>query len=90
MDHLNSSILVGRYYSLTKIDESVSCLVIVIKENDGDISIPVIIGNDVADKILEYCKYDDVIGIKGKINADKDGIIIVANKVTFLQTKRVD
>lgn len=65
-------------------------MVIVIKENDGDISIPVIIGNDVADKILEYCKYDDVIGIKGKIDADKDGIIIVANKVTFLQTKRAD
>lgn len=90
MDHLNNTILVGRYYSLTKIDESVSCLVIVIKENDGDISIPVIIGNDVADKISEYCKYDDVIGIKGKIDADKDGIIIVANKVTFLQTKRAD
>lgn len=37
--------------------------------------------------ILTRCNPHDLIGIKGKIDADENGLIIKAIKITFLSSK---
>ena len=87
MDYLNRCLLLGRYRSTTIIDDNVSCLVIVINDEDGDLTIPIITSTDVANKITNSCEEDSLIGIKGKINADENGLIIRAEKISFLSHK---
>lgn len=50
MDYLNRCFLLGRYRSTTIIDDDVSCLVIVINDEDGDLTISIITSTDVAKK----------------------------------------
>ena len=87
MDYLNRCLLLGRYRSITIIDDNVSCLVIVINDEDGDLTIPIITTTDVAKKITNSCEEDSLIGIKGKIDADEHGFIIKAEKISFLSHK---
>ena len=87
MDYLNRCLLLGRYRSTTIIDDNVSCLVIVINDEDGDLTIPIITSTDVAKKITNSCEEDSVIGIKRKIDADENGLIIKAEKISFLSHK---
>lgn len=77
----------GRYRSITIIDDNVSCLVIGVNEENGDITIPIITSTDVAKKIINNCEEDSLIGIKGKIDADENGLIIRAEKISFLNHK---
>ena len=84
MDYLNRCLLLGRYRSIKIIDDNVSCLVIVVNEEDGDITIPIITSTDVAKKIINNCEDDSLIGIKGKIDADENGLIIRAERISFL------
>lgn len=87
MTFLNNCILLGRYRDVTIIDDNLSCLVLAVNDDDGDITIPVFIGTEVAKQILKSCNPRDLIGIKGKIDADENGLIIKAIKITFLSTK---
>ena len=87
MDHLNRCLLLGRYRSITIIDDNISCLVIVINDEDGDLTIPIITSTDVAKKIINSCEEDSLVGIKGKIDADENGLIIKADKISFLGRK---
>ena len=87
MDFLNRCLLLGRYRSTTIIDDNVSCLVIVINDEDGDLTIPIITSTDVAKKITNSCEEDSLIGIKRKIDADENGLIIKAEKISFLSHK---
>ena len=91
MTFLKSCILVGRYRDVTIIDDKLSCFILVVNDDDGDITIPVFIETEVAKQILKSCNLHDLIGIKGKIDADENGLIIKAIKITFLSTqKRAD
>ena len=71
----------------TIIDDNVSCLVIVINDEDGDLTIPIIISTTIANKLKNNCDEDSLIGIKGKIDADENGLIIKAEKISFLSHK---
>ena len=77
----------GRYRSITIIDDNVSCLVIGVNKENGNITIPIITSTDVAKKIINNCEEDSLIGIKGKIDADENGLIIRAEKISFLNHK---
>ena len=81
IDYLNRCLLLGRYSSTTIIDDSVSCLIIVINDEGGDSTIPIITSTDVAKKIINNCEDDFLIGIKGKIDADENGLIIKTEKI---------
>ena len=87
MDYLNRCLLLGRYRSTTIIDDNVSCLVIIINDEDGDLTIPIITSTDVAKKITNSFEEDSLIGIKGKIDADEHGLIIRAERISFLGHK---
>lgn len=87
MDYPNRCLLLGRYRSTTIIDDNVSCLVIVINDEYGDLTIPIITSIDVAKKITNNCEDNSLIGIKGKIDDDDNGLIIRAEKISFLGYK---
>ncbi len=69
------------------IDDNVSCLVIVINDEDGDLTVPIITSTDIAHKIINNCEDNSLIGIKSKIDADENGLIIKAEKISFLSHK---
>ena len=87
MDYLNRCLLLGRYRSIKFIDDNISCLVIVINDEDGNLTIPIITSTDVAKKIINSYEEDSLVGIKGKIDADENGLIIKADKISFLGHK---
>lgn len=87
MDYLNRCLLLRRYRSTTIIDDNVSCLVIVINDEDGDLTIPIITSTEVAKRIINNCQEDSLIAIKGQIDADENGLIIKADKISFLGHK---
>ncbi len=72
---------------MTIIDDNVSCLVIVINDENGDIIIPIITSTDVANKIINNCEEDSLIAIKGKIDTDEHDLIIKAERISFLGHK---
>ena len=51
-----------------------------------------IVWNNIADNVKEYCNKGDIVGVKGRIQTkqeeDKTIIEIVAEKVTFLSSKK--
>ena len=101
---LNQIILVGRLVQDPKIKElengqRVSHITLAVsrcyKNADGIYEndfIPCIVWNNIADKVKEYCKKGDSVGIKGRIQTrqeeDKITIEIVAEKVTFLPSRK--
>ena len=60
--------------------------------------IDILLGNDMARNVTEYCKKGDLIGIKGRLESrtidDGDGhilrkgMVVVADKVTFLSSRK--
>lgn len=52
IDYLNKCLLLGRYRSITIIDNNVSYLIIVINDENRDLTIPIITSIDVANKIV--------------------------------------
>ena len=62
-------------------------MVIVINDEDGDLTIPIIISTTIANKLKNNCEEDSLIGIKGKIDADEHDLIIRADKLSFLSHK---
>lgn len=49
--------------------------------------IPVCLGINMTEQMTKYCKIGDVIGVKGRLE-NKDGIIVMAEKVSFLSSKK--
>lgn len=83
---LNQIVLVGRlkYIGLDFIELAVNK-----KDNPEEYDIiPVTLSENIVDNVKNYCTLEDVVGIKGNIS-NKDGrLIIVANKVTFLSSRK--
>ena len=51
--------------------------------------IPVKLWGQVAENTYEYCKKGDAVGIKGRIENNNNELIIIADKVTFLSSRKV-
>lgn len=101
---LNQIVLVGRLVSDPQINETengrkVSVITLAVSrcyknmngEYDTDF-IPCILWNGIAETTTEYCKKGDLVGIKGRIQTkqedNKNLIEIVAEKVTFLSSRK--
>lgn len=52
--------------------------------------INVIAWNSVAENTKEFCEKGNLIGVKGRIQTYNNTIQIIAERVTFLQTKKAD
>ena len=96
---LNQTVLVGRLVKDPVIEEGKNyCELTIIvprsfKNAEGiyeeDI-IPITLYQTIAHNAVDYCKKGDLVGIKGRIQAKENEIEIVAEKLTFLSSKKVD
>lgn len=80
---LNRCLLFERYSSIIIIDDNISCLVIVINDNDGDITVPIIVNTEIANKMIPICEDNSLISIKDKTDSDEIGLIIKPEKFLF-------
>ena len=101
---LNQIILVGRLVQDPEIKElengmRISYITLAVprsfKNSDGIYEtdfINCIVWNNIADNVKEFCTKGDIVGVKGRIQTkqeeDKTIIEIVAEKVTFLSSKK--
>lgn len=51
-------------------------------------TIPCILWRGVAEQTAEYCKTGDLIGIRGRIQITNEKIELIAEKVSFLASKK--
>ena len=56
-------------------------------EYDTDL-IPVIIWGGIATNVKEYCRKGDLMGIRGRLQVESGNIQVIAEKVTFLSSKK--
>lgn len=52
-------------------------------------SIPVCLGINMTDQMAQYCRIGDVIGVKGRLE-NRDGVVVLAEKVSFLSSKKAE
>lgn len=98
---LNQVVFVGRLVNdpeIKEIEDKKVCNVTIAvqrsyKNANGEYDtdfIPVLLWHGIADNVKEYCKKGDLVGIKGRLQMQEDKLIAVADKVTFLSSKRED
>lgn len=88
---LNYVVLVGRIQKMEVIKENLLNVSLLIHYGDykKDITVPIIITDQVGESVLKYCNDNDVVGIKGEIINDNGNISIKANKVSFLSNHNI-
>lgn len=96
---LNQFIIVGRIVKDLEKESNVITIAIPrhYKNEDGEYEtdfVDVAIDGTLAKKTIEYCKKGDIIGVKGSIISDISNdirkMILVAERVTFLSSKKAD
>lgn len=97
---LNQTVLVGRLVSDPEINETENerkvCNITLavprsFKNENGAYDtdfIPVILWESIAENTCEYCHKGDLVGIKGRLQSEDNKLILVAEKVTFLSSKK--
>ena len=90
---LNQFVIVGRIIEIN--DNYVKVSIPRQEKNDKgeficDI-IQVVLSGGLKDRTNEYCKVDDLIGVKGRFETDEIGVLkLSAEKITFLSSKKID
>lgn len=92
---LNHLVLIGRVSSINDEPENVTKLIVAVQrsfknaegvyENDF---VPCIVLNKMASNVKDYCKVGDIIGIKGRLQGKENNLEVVAEKLTFLASKK--
>lgn len=94
---LNQVVLVGRLTEIKRENEYTIEIELAVprsfKNADGIYDtdyIKCMVNGNVAKNTEEYCNKGDLVGIKGRVQ-EKDGIMnIIAEKITFLSSKKED
>ena len=61
------------------------------KNNEGIYEkdfIPVILYKSMAENVVEYCDKDDLIGVKGRLETQNEKLVVIADRMTFLSTRK--
>lgn len=86
---MNNVILVGRITSFEGNEVTIS-VTRNYKNEDGiymsDL-IPIHLGINIAEKMVDFCKIGDVIGVKGRLE-NRGGVVLMAEKVSFISPKK--
>lgn len=86
---MNNVILVGRIISFEGNEVTIS-VTRNYKNEDGiymSDSIPVRLSANIGEKMKEFCKIGDVIGVKGRIE-NRGEVVVMAEKTTFVSPKK--
>lgn len=87
---LNQIVLVGRI----KEKEDGKIIIDVkdsIKNENGEYSsnlISIFLGENISNSVNEYCEVDSLVGVKGRIQVIDDKMKIIAEKISFLSSKK--
>jgi len=90
---LNQVILVGRIYEMNADNYIWVSIPRSYKNENGEYDndiVMITIEGTIKDSVHEFCKKGTVVGIKGRIRVDEDGMNIVAEKMTFLSSPSRD
>lgn len=99
---LNQIVIVGRLVSDPQINETKeekksTIITLAVprsyKNKNGEYDtdfVPCILWNGIAENTLNYCKKGDIVGVKGRIQSNENGIELIAEKLTFLSSKKED
>ena len=86
---MNNVILVGRITSFE--GEKVTISITRNYKNEDGIymsdSIPVRLSANIGEKMKEFCKIGDVIGVKGRLE-NRGEVVVMAEKTTFVSPKK--
>jgi single-strand DNA-binding protein len=96
---LNQTVLVGRLVDTPTIEKNKEARGTKIKlaiprsykntEGDYDTDFITWLGwGGIADNVTEYCKKGDLIGVKGRLEQQDNNVVVVAEKITFLSSKK--
>ena len=97
---MNNIMLVGRLTnnlemkeleSGNKFTEMVLAVNRSFKNSDGIYEtdlIPVIVWEGISKQVAEYCGKGDTIGVRGRLQMDNDRITVIAERVTFLSSRK--
>ena len=86
---MNTVVLVGRIISFEG-DEVTISVTRNYKNEDGiymSDSIPVWLSANIGEKMQDFCKIGDVIGIKGRLE-NRGEVVAMAEKVSFISAKK--
>ena len=86
---MNTVVLVGRIISFEGNEVTIS-VNRNYKNEDGiymSDSIPVWLSANIGEKMQEFCKIGDVIGVKGRLE-NRGGVVVMADKVSFISAKK--
>ena len=86
---MNNVILVGRITSFEGNEVTVS-ITRNYKNEDGiymSDSIPVWLSANIGEKMQEFCRIGDVIGVKGRLE-NRGEVVVMAEKVSFVSPKK--
>ena len=99
---LNQIVLVGRLTenpTVEKLEEGKEVATVTLavqrsmKNADGEYEtdfVPCRLWNSIATNTADYCKKGDIVGVKGRIQSTDGNLEIIAEKVTFLSSKKED
>lgn len=94
---LNQIVLVGRLTETPEVEEGKAMITLAVprsyKNENGEYDtdfIPVRLFKGIAESTAEYCKKSDLISIRGRVQMQENKLLVVAEKVTFLSSKRED
>ena len=89
---LNQVVAVGRIYSM----ENGKLVVAVprsFKNENGEYETDYVearITSSVETNVPSYCEVGDLVGIKGRLESDANRMFVIADKVTFLSSRKKD
>ena len=89
---LNQVVVVGRIYIIENY-ELVLAVPRSFKNENGEYDtdyIEVRLSNSIASNVSTYCEKGDLVGVKGRLESGINKMQVIADKVTFLSSRKKD
>lgn len=89
---LNQVVVVGRIYSMEN-GKLVLAVPRSFKNENGEYDtdyIDVRLSKSIEENVSTYCEVGDLIGVKGRLESDINKMQVIADKVTFLSSRKKD
>jgi len=82
---MNQVILVGK---ISHIDRFAGIIALnVLRDNDKFDTIPIVLGDSLNEKVIEYIHEGYTVGVKAKLQIDNKILRIKAEQITFIEKK---
>ena len=89
---LNQVVVVGRIYSMEN-GELVMAVPRSFKNENGEYDTDYIearLSKSIESNVSTYCEVGDLVGVKGRLESDANRMFVIAEKVTFLSSRKKD